>query len=74
MIRYKTLKQHPKHFLRFTGLKVKEFDKLVSEIHSDYLNQRIKRLNKNNPNRIRKIDNKKNLFYQRSFPNKLNFI
>jgi len=55
MIRYKTLKQHPKHFLRFTGLKVKEFDKLVSEIHSDYLNQRIKRLNKNNPNRIRKI-------------------
>ena len=49
MIRYKTLKQHPKHFLRFTGLKVKEFDKLVSEIHSDYLNQRIKRLNKNNP-------------------------
>ena len=28
---------------------------MVSEIHSDYLNQRIKRLNKNNPNRIRKI-------------------
>ena len=54
-MRYKTLKQHPKHFLNFTGLKVKEFDKLVSEIHSDWLNQRVERLNKNNPNRIRKI-------------------
>ena len=29
--------------------------KLVLEIHSDWLNQRVKRLNKNNPNRIRKI-------------------
>jgi len=28
---------------------------LVAEIHSDWLNQRIERLNKNNPNRIRKI-------------------
>jgi len=27
-MRYKTLKQHPKHFLNFTGLKVKEFDKI----------------------------------------------
>ncbi len=34
MIRYKTLKQHPKHFLRFTGLKVKEFDKLVADLSS----------------------------------------
>jgi len=28
---------------------------LVAEIHSDWLNRRIERLNKNNPNRIRKI-------------------
>ncbi|MCD6085435.1 transposase family protein [bacterium] len=28
---------------------------MVLEIHSDWLNQRVKRLNKNNPNRIRKI-------------------
>lgn len=54
-MRYKTFKQRPKHFLAFTGLKVEEFARLSADIHSDWFNQRIKRLNTNNPKRKRKI-------------------
>lgn len=55
MMNYNSLTKHPKHFYSFTGLTVKEFDKLVSQIHDDWIEQRIKRLNKNNPHRQRKI-------------------
>lgn len=53
MLRYLSLRKHPKHFLSFTGLKVEEFDKLVNDIRSDWHLQRTKRLNKSNPNRKR---------------------
>lgn len=52
---YHSLKLRPKHFLSFTGLKVEEFDRLVALIRPDWINQRIDRLNKNNPHRKRKI-------------------
>lgn len=55
MIRYSTLKQRPNHFISFTGLSIAEFDKLVKDNQQDWQNQRIERLLKNNPNRIRKI-------------------
>ena len=55
MMRYKNLQLHKKHFLSFTGLTVAEFNKLLNKIRADWLNQRIERLNKNNPNRQRKI-------------------
>lgn len=55
MMRYQSLKKRLKHFLSFTGLTVAEFDKLLNEVRPDWLNQRIQRLNKNNPNRQRKI-------------------
>lgn len=55
MMRYQSLKKRLKHFLSFTGLTVAEFDKLLNEVRTDWLNQRIQRLNKNNPNRQRKI-------------------
>jgi hypothetical protein len=54
-MRYKNLQLHKKHFLSFTGLTVVEFNKLLNKIRADWLNQRIERLNKNNPNRQRKI-------------------
>lgn len=55
MMSYNALKQHLKHFYSFTGLTVNEFDKLVSQIYDDWFEQRIERLNKNNPHRQRKI-------------------
>lgn len=55
MMRYQSLKKRLKYFLSFTGLTVAEFDKLLNEVRTDWLNQRIQRLNKNNPNRQRKI-------------------
>lgn len=55
MINYNNLKQHPNHFLSFTGLSVAEFDKLVKDNQRDWQEQRIQRLLKNRPNRQRKI-------------------
>ena len=55
MTQYISLKQRPKHFLAFTGLKVEEFDRLVVEIKQNWIDQRIERLNKNNPKRKRKF-------------------
>jgi hypothetical protein len=55
MMNYNNLKQHPKHFLSFTGLSVDEFDKLVKDNHQDWQEQRSQRLLKNRPNRQRKV-------------------
>lgn len=55
MMRYNSFRHRPKHFLAFTGLKVEEFDRLIADLRSDWENQRIKRLTKNNPHRKRKI-------------------
>ena len=52
---YTSFKLRPKHFLSFTGLKVEEFDRLVLDIHNDWVEQRLNRLENNNPNRLRKI-------------------
>ena len=52
---YNSLKLRPKHFHSFTGLTVEEFDRLVAGIHDDWVTQRLARLEKNNPNRQRKI-------------------
>lgn len=54
-MRYISLKLRPKHFHSFTGLKVEEFDRLVQDIRADWIGHRLKRLEKNNPNRQRKI-------------------
>ncbi len=54
-MRYNSFKRRSKHFLSFTGLTVEEFARLVADIRSDWFNQRIERLNKQNPNRKRKI-------------------
>ena len=55
MMRYISLKHRPRHFLAFTGLKVEEFAKLVANIHSDWIQQRIEHLTKNNLKRKRKF-------------------
>jgi len=55
MMQYTSLKLRPKHFLSFTGLKVEEFNRLVADIRNDWVAQRLDRLEKNNPNRERKI-------------------
>lgn len=55
MMRYTSLKLRPKHFHSFTGLKVEEFDRLVAVIRNDWVTERLKRLERNNPNRQRKI-------------------
>ncbi len=55
MIRFNSFKQRPRYFLAFTGLKVEEFTRLVAQIKQDWLNQRIERLKKLNPNRQRKF-------------------
>ncbi|MDA2922912.1 Flp pilus assembly complex ATPase component TadA [Patescibacteria group bacterium AH-259-L07] len=55
MVRYNTLKQRPKHFTSFTGLTVQEFNTLVARLRDGWRTQRIERLNKNNPDRQRKI-------------------
>jgi len=55
MMRFNSLKQRPRHFLSFAGLTVEEFTRLIAKIKQDWLDYRIERLNKNNPNRKRKI-------------------
>src|SRR3989338_65836 len=55
MMHYTSFKLRPKHFLSFTGLKVEEFDRLVLDIRNDWVEQRLNRLENNNPNRLRKI-------------------
>lgn len=55
MMRFNSLKQRPRYFLSFSGLTVEEFTQLVAKIKQDWLDYRIERLNKNNPNRKRKI-------------------
>lgn len=55
MMRFNSLKQRPRYFLGFSGLKVEEFTQLVAKIRQDWLNYRVARLNKNNPNRKRKV-------------------
>ena len=52
---YKSLSRHSKQCQSFTGLKVEEFDQLVTVITNDFQTQRIERLNKGNPHRKRKI-------------------
>jgi len=54
-MQYTSLKLRPKHFHSFTGLKVEEFDRLVAIIRDDWETQRLRRLEKNNPDRQRKI-------------------
>lgn len=54
MMKYITLRQRPKQFLSFTGLKVEEFDRLSALIRSDWVTQREERIHKGNPNRKRK--------------------
>ena len=55
MMRYKKLQLNKKHFQSFTGLTVNEFKTLVANLQDDWAEQRIERLNENNPNRQRKI-------------------
>ena len=55
MMRFKSLRRRPRHFLAFTGLKVEEFLRLVAQTKQDWITQRLERLNKNNPKRKRKI-------------------
>lgn len=55
MMQFNSLKQRPRYFLSFTGLKVEEFTRLVAKIKQDWLDLRIERLNKSNPNRKRKM-------------------
>lgn len=55
MMNYTSFKLRPKHFLAFTGLKVEEFDRLVADIHNEWIIQRLKRLTENNPHRKRKV-------------------
>jgi hypothetical protein len=55
MMRYNNLKQHPKHFLSFTGLTVAEFDKFVKDNEQDWKEQRLERLLKTNTERKRNI-------------------
>jgi hypothetical protein len=54
-MRYNSFKHWPRYFQAFTGLKVEEFDRLIAQSRSDWINQRIEKLNRNNPNRKRKI-------------------
>lgn len=53
MMTYQGLKQRPRYFLAFTGLTVEEYEKLIAQIQSDWVSQRIARLTR--PNRKRKI-------------------
>ena len=55
MIRYNTFKLRPLHFRAFTGLKVEEFDKLVNAVKFDWGEQRIIRLQENNPKPKRRL-------------------
>lgn len=51
-MRYESLKRRPACFRAFTSLTVEEFDRLVAEIHTDWILQRKKRLKRDD--RIRK--------------------
>ena len=55
MMRYKNLQLNKKHFQSFTGLTINEFKTLAADLHDRWAEQRVERLNKNNPNRQRKI-------------------
>lgn len=55
MMNYHSLKLRPKQFRSFTGLKVEEFDRLAALIRDDWATERLKRLERNNPNRQRKM-------------------
>ena len=59
-MRYISFKLRPKHFHSFTGLKVEEFDRLAAAIRTDWVRQRLDRLEKNNPNRKRKVGGGRN--------------
>lgn len=54
-MQFNSLRQRPRYFLGFTGLKVEEFTQLIAKLKQDWLNYRIERLNKNNPERKRKL-------------------
>lgn len=54
-MRFNSLRQRPRYFLSFSGLTVEEFTRLIAKIKQDWLDYRIERLNKNNPNRKRKV-------------------
>lgn len=45
-MRYSSLRQRPKHFQAFTGLRVEEFDRLIALITQDWIDDRLKRLQK----------------------------
>lgn len=51
-MRYLSLKRRPKHFQSFTGLKVEEFERLVTQTRENWINQRLERLER--PDRQRK--------------------
>ena len=55
MIRYNTFKLRPRHFRAFTGLKVEEFETLVSTVRFDWGEQRTMRLQENNPKPKRRL-------------------
>lgn len=59
-MRYFSFKLRPKHFQSFTGLKVEEFDRLVADIRTEWVAQRLDRLEKNNSNRKRKVGGGRN--------------
>jgi len=52
MLRFKSLSQRPRHFQNFTGLSVKEFNKLKSSIEEDWLQAKQAKLK---TDRIRKV-------------------
>lgn len=55
MMRYLNLRQRPRQFQSFTGLKVEEFNRLVAMLKPNWQEQRITRLETGNPYRQRKI-------------------
>lgn len=54
-MRYFNLRQRPKQFQSFTGLKVEEFDRLASLLKSDWQKHRLARLEAKNPDRKRQL-------------------
>lgn len=54
-MRYNTLRRRPKHLHSFTGLTIEEFDRLVTVIHTDWVEAKIQQLLEKRPKRKRKI-------------------
>lgn len=54
-MRYHTLRQRPKQFQSFTGLKVEEFDRLTALIRDDWIEQHTERIKQRNPLRKRRV-------------------